>query len=139
MFAVSRKLIPRSSALCIMRVDSAASVCPPNIIVPRQTGETFTPAEPRLRYLLGIGVSFIVDPPCFTVLAEFHWLEQSAPRQYSNGLYRNDLQNSTRTNRQGKTGEGLWGSRRRVRGAANWDVGSAGCGRKSVTVRAKGL
>src|SRR5262245_66405692 len=52
MFAVSKKLIPWSSALCMMRVDAAASVCPPNIIVPRHTGETFTPAKPRLRYCM---------------------------------------------------------------------------------------
>src|SRR5258707_281154 len=43
------KLTPWSLALAAMRVAVASSVGPPNIIVPRQSGETFTPLFPRLR------------------------------------------------------------------------------------------
>src|SRR5438093_12854903 len=34
----------------MMRRESRSSVGPPNIIVPRQSGETLTPARPRFRY-----------------------------------------------------------------------------------------
>src|SRR3954471_210420 len=49
--AVSMKLIPRSSAVWMMRIDSSWSVLPhsPNIIAPRQSGLTLTPVVPRLR------------------------------------------------------------------------------------------
>src|SRR3954454_7047660 len=45
------KLMPASSAAWMMRMDSAWSVLPqaPNIIVPRQSGETWTPVRPSGR------------------------------------------------------------------------------------------
>ncbi len=48
--AVSMKFTPASRAEATMRPDSAASVRSPNIIVPRQMGETCRPLRPRLRY-----------------------------------------------------------------------------------------
>src|SRR3954447_12017050 len=48
--AVSMKLMPASRALATIRAAVASSVGPPNIIVPRQIGETLTPLRPRLRY-----------------------------------------------------------------------------------------
>ena len=45
--AVSMKLIPASRARSTMRLEVASFVCPPNIIVPRQMGETFKPDRPR--------------------------------------------------------------------------------------------
>src|SRR6185503_7057722 len=44
------KLMPASRAAATMRPASALSVRSPNIIVPRQTGETFRPLRPRFRY-----------------------------------------------------------------------------------------
>src|SRR5438128_533135 len=44
------KLIPASIARRVMRVDSSASVFPPNIIVPRQNRETRRLDEPSVRY-----------------------------------------------------------------------------------------
>ena len=38
----------------MMRIESASSVGPPNIIVPRQSGETFTPAFPKTAILHGV-------------------------------------------------------------------------------------
>jgi hypothetical protein len=45
------KLIPASSARWMMRVESSWSVLPqaPNIIVPRQSFETWTPVRPSGR------------------------------------------------------------------------------------------
>src|SRR4051794_15249485 len=45
------KLMPPSSAVWMMRIDSSWSLLPqsPNIIAPRQSGLTLTPVEPRLR------------------------------------------------------------------------------------------
>ncbi len=50
--AVSTKLIPASSARCMIRIDSSWSVLPqaPNIIAPRQSGLTSTPVRPSRRY-----------------------------------------------------------------------------------------
>src|ERR1700731_2854111 len=47
--AVSMKLTPASRAKATMRSDAAASVGPPNVIVPRHSGETLSPLRPRLR------------------------------------------------------------------------------------------
>src|SRR5688500_7859477 len=44
------KLTPASRAFATMRSAVASSVGPPNIIVPRQSGETFKPLRPSLRY-----------------------------------------------------------------------------------------
>ena len=44
------KFTPCSRALATMRPAVASSVAPPNVMVPRQSGETFTPLAPRLRY-----------------------------------------------------------------------------------------
>src|ERR1051325_3568403 len=44
------KLTPASRALAMMRCAVGSSVAPPNIMVPRQSGETFRPLRPRLRY-----------------------------------------------------------------------------------------
>src|SRR5215207_8593423 len=44
------KLMPASRALATIRAAVGSSVGPPNIIVPRQIGETLTPLRPRLRY-----------------------------------------------------------------------------------------
>ena len=41
------KLTPASNAASMMRLESAASVRSPNIIVPRQMGETSKPLLPR--------------------------------------------------------------------------------------------
>src|SRR4051794_40413523 len=43
------KLTPCSFAFAIILPAVASSVGPPNIMVPRQSGETFTPDDPRLR------------------------------------------------------------------------------------------
>jgi hypothetical protein len=40
------KLMPKSRALSMMRRDAASSAAEPNIIVPRQIGETFNPERP---------------------------------------------------------------------------------------------
>src|SRR3954454_22455252 len=55
MSAVSTKLMPASSARWMMRIESVWSVLPqaPNIIVPRQSFETWTPVRPRGRYSMG--------------------------------------------------------------------------------------
>src|SRR5215218_6966547 len=52
MSAVSTKLIPASSARSMMRIESSWSGLPqaPNIIVPRQSFETWTPVRPSGRY-----------------------------------------------------------------------------------------
>src|SRR5450756_1902502 len=52
--AVSMKLIPAARAESTMRPASAASVRAPNIIVPRQMGETLMPLLPSLRYSMFI-------------------------------------------------------------------------------------
>src|SRR4029453_15394491 len=44
------KLIPTSRARAMVRAESRSSVGPPNIMVPRQRGETLTPLRPSLRY-----------------------------------------------------------------------------------------
>src|SRR5437867_703717 len=44
------KLMPASSARWIMRIESCSSVGPPNIIAPRQSGDTLIPARPKFRY-----------------------------------------------------------------------------------------
>src|SRR5581483_8156124 len=44
------KLMPWSLAFATIRFEVASSVAPPNIMVPRQSGEIFTPLRPRLRY-----------------------------------------------------------------------------------------
>src|SRR5258708_15041063 len=44
------KLMPASCDRVMMRSDVAASVGPPNVIVPRHSGETLSPLRPRLRY-----------------------------------------------------------------------------------------
>src|SRR4051812_718963 len=51
MSAVSTKLTPASSARWMMRTESSWSVLPqaPNIIVPRHSGETWTPVRPSGR------------------------------------------------------------------------------------------
>ena len=50
--AVSTKLIPASSARWMIRIESSWSVLPqaPNIIVPRQSLETWTPVRPSVRW-----------------------------------------------------------------------------------------
>lgn len=50
--AVSTKLMPESRAWWMIRMLSSWSVLPraPNIMVPRQSGLTFTPVRPKLRY-----------------------------------------------------------------------------------------
>src|SRR5471032_2357051 len=48
--AVSMKLMPAARAESTMRPASTASVRSPNIIVPRQIGETLMPLLPSLRY-----------------------------------------------------------------------------------------
>jgi hypothetical protein len=40
------KLTPASRALATIRIEVGSSVGPPNIIVPRQIGETFRPLRP---------------------------------------------------------------------------------------------
>src|ERR1051326_7805218 len=44
------KLTPCSRARATMRADAISSVAPPNIIVPRHSGETFRPLTPSRRY-----------------------------------------------------------------------------------------
>src|SRR5882757_773057 len=46
------KLIPASRAFATIRAEAASSVGPPNIMVPRQIGETFRPLRPRWRYCI---------------------------------------------------------------------------------------
>src|SRR3954467_13158674 len=56
--ALSTKLIPASSARWMMRIESSWSGLPqaPNIIVPRQSFETWTPVRPRGRYSIASGL-----------------------------------------------------------------------------------
>jgi hypothetical protein len=58
MSAVSMTLIPASSARWMMRIESSWSVLPhaPNIIVPRQSFETWTPVRPSGRYSMAAPV-----------------------------------------------------------------------------------
>src|SRR6185437_6022466 len=48
------KLTPCSRARATMRRAVGSSVGPPNIIVPRHNGETFSPLRPSLRYSIAI-------------------------------------------------------------------------------------
>src|ERR1700677_2783543 len=48
------KLTPCSRARATIRDDVASSVAPPNIIVPRQRGETFNPLVPSRRYSMPV-------------------------------------------------------------------------------------
>src|SRR5690242_9623653 len=48
------KLIPASRAFAVMRSAAAESVAPPNIIVPRQSGETLIPLRPSFRYCMAL-------------------------------------------------------------------------------------
>src|ERR1035437_453727 len=54
--AVSMKLIPAARAESTMRPASAASVRAPNIIVPRQMGETLMPLLPSFRYSMSLSL-----------------------------------------------------------------------------------
>src|SRR5919202_6436224 len=58
------KLIPASSARWMMRTESSWSALPqaPNIIVPRQSFETWTPVRPRGRYSIGPPVVGLAGP-----------------------------------------------------------------------------
>src|SRR4051812_38525159 len=49
------KLIPASSARCMIRIESSWSWLPqaPNIMAPRHSGLTFTPVRPRVRCSIG--------------------------------------------------------------------------------------
>src|ERR671910_1824052 len=49
------KLIPASSALWMIRIDSFSSLLPqsPNIMAPRQSGLTYMPVRPRVRCSIG--------------------------------------------------------------------------------------
>ncbi|MGY4423070.1 hypothetical protein ACVWY2_005519 [Bradyrhizobium sp. JR6.1] len=47
------KLMPASRAFATIRDEVASSVGPPNIMVPRQIGETFRPLRPSWRYCIG--------------------------------------------------------------------------------------
>src|SRR3954470_8731417 len=49
------KLMPASRAFATIRAEAASSVGPPNIMVPRQIGETFRPLRPSGRYCMGVG------------------------------------------------------------------------------------
>src|SRR5664279_6504238 len=59
--AVSTKLIPASRARWTMRMESAWSALPhgPNIIVPRQSGLTWTPVRPSGRYCMTFLLSWL--------------------------------------------------------------------------------
>src|SRR5215475_9607790 len=46
------KLIPASRAFATIRPEVASSVGPPNIMVPRQIGETFRPLRPSFLYCI---------------------------------------------------------------------------------------
>src|SRR5215204_483990 len=48
------KFTPASRALATMRRAVASSVGPPNIIVPRHSGEIFSPLRPRFRYCMDV-------------------------------------------------------------------------------------
>src|SRR5438445_605298 len=47
------KLMPASRALATIRAEVASSAGPPNIMVPKQIGETLRPLRPSWRYCLG--------------------------------------------------------------------------------------
>src|SRR5262249_10461068 len=51
------KLMPASRAFATIRAEVASSVGPPNIMVPRQIGETFRPLRPSWRYCMSGGPS----------------------------------------------------------------------------------
>src|ERR1700744_3649845 len=53
------KLMPASRALATMRVEVASSAGPPNIMVPRQIGETFRPLRPSLRYFISLAPQYL--------------------------------------------------------------------------------
>ena len=58
------KLTPWSRARATIRAAVASSVAPPNIMVPRQSGETFSPLRPKDRYsILPFPVSPCLCPP----------------------------------------------------------------------------
>src|ERR1041385_6444892 len=52
------KFPPGLRAWATIRAAAASSVGPPKFMVPRQSGETFTPLRPRLRYSIGQSVRF---------------------------------------------------------------------------------
>src|SRR3954454_1046148 len=47
------KLMPASCAFAMIRFEVASSVGPPNIIVPKQIGDTLRPLRPSWRYCMG--------------------------------------------------------------------------------------
>src|SRR3954462_1407245 len=47
------KLTPTSCASAMIRFEVASSVGPPNIIVPKQIGDTLRPLRPSWRYCMG--------------------------------------------------------------------------------------
>src|SRR3954453_20622948 len=53
------KLTPCSRARAMMRPLVASTVAPPNIIVPRQSGDTLSPLRPRLRYSTAPPLGFV--------------------------------------------------------------------------------
>src|SRR5262249_11925368 len=55
------KLMPASRALATMRDEVASSVGPPNIMVPRQIGDTFRPLRPRLRYCICCSLTWLAQ------------------------------------------------------------------------------
>src|SRR6185312_1039203 len=64
--AVSMKFTPASRPAATIRPDSAASVRSPNIMVPRQMGETYRPLSPSLRYsIVPLSGKPGSDPECF--------------------------------------------------------------------------
>src|SRR5262245_50645261 len=72
------KLTPLSAAWSTMRCASAASVGPPNIMVPRQISDTLMPLAPSTRYFMcAMGPSLgamldheAVDAPLLALLEE---------------------------------------------------------------------
>src|SRR5260221_854679 len=56
------KLMPAARPLAMMRSLLAASVRPPNIIVPRQIGETLRPLRPSRRYSILSSVLLLRGP-----------------------------------------------------------------------------
>src|SRR3954465_14083785 len=64
--AVSMKLIPASRAAWMMRIEAAGSGLPhaPNIIAPRQSGETWTPVRPSGRCSTVASLPARLGPVC---------------------------------------------------------------------------
>src|SRR5947199_10681688 len=98
------KFTPAARALAMIRIDADSSVGPPNIIVPRQSGETFNPLRPSLRYSNftsealfqhhGLELGLHDDLQHFAVIVIFQHGDLDATRLYPTGALQPQLPTS---------------------------------------------